>query len=33
MNAGGVLNTCKSSGKFPNEASVDFGDGERRMGE
>ena len=33
MNAGGVPNTCKSSEKFENEASVDFSNGKRRTGE
>ena len=33
MNAGGVLNTCKSSGKLSTDSSDDFGSGERRTGE
>ncbi len=33
MNAGGVPNTCKSSEKPFNEASVDLEGGKRRTGE
>ena len=33
MNAGGVPNTCKSSEKLGNDASVDFSSGQRRTGE
>ena len=33
MNAGGVPNTCKSSEKSSEEASVETEDGKRRTGE
>ena len=33
MNAGGVPNTCKSSEKLNDEASVDSVSGKRRTGE
>ena len=33
MNAGGVPNTCKSSGKSVTDPSGDGSDGERRTGE